>query len=274
MKIDINKYFRRGFLPLYCEGEGDAGNAGGDAGNEGGGGGGDAGGEAGPFDSFENKEVGDWAKGKGFKGIEEVTTSYKNLEAKIGTKIDPPSDDWGDEQWKGFGEKTRPKSKEAYLLTIPEGMEDKIDKELIESIKDNAFKMGVPAKFLIEPLNAFLQKQADNNKAVEAKANEFIEADNKQLKEDWGEKYDEKSEFSKRGWEAVGKNVGTEEKALQEFLKAIGYDTHPIMKKIGAYIGKLHADATPAGGGDPVVKGDPLNVDNDETIIDYSTVQN
>ena len=230
--------------------------------------------DAGPFDSFENKEVGDWAKGRGFKGLEEVTTSYKNLEAKIGTKIDPPSDDWGDKEWEGFGEKTRPKSKEAYLLTIPEGMEDHVDKELIESIKDDAFKRGVPAKFLVEPLNAFLQKQADNLKAVEAKAKEFIEADNKQLREDWKEDFDKNSEFSNRGWEAVGKKVGTEEKALAGFLKAIGYDTHPIMKKIGAYIGKLHADATPASGGDTVVEGDPLNVDNTETIVDYSKVQN
>ncbi len=252
-KFDLEDFTRQGFV--FAGGEGDGGD-GGDGGTDGGNGGGDA---TGPFDSFENKDIAKWATDKGIKSSEAGLTSYKELESKMGSKIDPPSTDWGDDQWKGFGDKTRPASKDLYDVKIPENLTGRVNTDLIEATKEAAFKDGMPAQWFNKHINGFLESQSNELKTVEAKANDLIAADNKTLREDpaWVDKFDENTELSKRGWESIATEMKVDKDEFAKFAKDIGYDTHPIWKKIGLYIGKLHGDATPGGGPNASNTADP-----------------
>lgn len=242
MYFDVTKFARRGLLPSFMEGE---------PGGEGEGGAGEGGGTAVAehwCDDMGSQETRDWVKAKGYKNPGEALDGHRNLETMVGSKIDPPTDDWGDEQWGKFNEQMAGKSINDYHFPVPEGGEQAFPEARINQIKELCIAKGIHPHQANEVMKDIIAFDVQALANVEAEAAKIVAADHETLKEDWKEQYDANDVLQKRGWEQAAKSVGVESDVLQAFMKETGFDTHPIMKKIGLAVQNLFKDATVVGG--------------------------
>lgn len=231
----------------FAEGDGDGGDGGGsDTG--GGGDGSDTSSETNYYDGVVNNETKTWVKEKGYKTVEDQISAHHELHRTIGAMVKPPTDESSDEDWAAFGKKVGAKDVSEYNVELPKGLEDYFNTKVIDAVKAKALEDGVPGRYVRRILANYFEAQVGEIKDLEIEAAKIAKEDKEALKKDWGEKYNENNEFQKRGWEAVARAVKIKATDFTAFMKETGFDTHPIMKKIGLYVGRLHADA-PAGGG-------------------------
>jgi len=231
--------------------EGDGGN--GDSGNDG------DGDDAPYYESFENEETRNWAKSKGYKSPEEQMAGHHELEKIMGTMIKPPTAESTDEDWAAIGKIIGPESVDAYKVEIPEGMEAYFNQPLINSIKEECFADGIPARYVNKIFERYIAGTKESIDALNAEAQKIIDADIAELKKDWKADYEKNDEYQRRGWDKVAEKAGIKKEDFAQFAKETGWDTHPIMKKIGMVIGRLYADAFPSGGPDDNEASDGLN---------------
>jgi hypothetical protein len=206
---------------------------------------GDGGGTGGAwFDSIPDAELKGFAQTKGWKDPASVVDGYRNLEKLIGApkervlKLPEKPDDpgWG-EVWGKLG---RPDKPEAYELPIPEGHGDP---EFAKGIAEVMHKHGVPkgaAHALAEFNNNYVKNLIETHQREQQQKSA---AELSQLKSEWGAKFNENAELSKRAAREFG--VSAEQaQALEGALGTAG------MLKLFNSIGSRLAEPKPfeAGG--------------------------
>jgi hypothetical protein len=208
---------------------------------------GDNGGTGGSwFDSIPDAELKGFAQTKGWKDPASVVDGYRNLERLIGApkervlKLPEKPDDpgWNDV----YTRLGRPEKPEAYELPVPDGHGDP---EFAKGIAEVMHKHGVPkgaAQALAQFNNDYVGKLVE---AHERQLAEKSAAELSQLKSEWGAKYDENAELSKRAAREFGVSED-QSKALEGALGTAG------MLKLFNSIGSKLAEpkAFDAGGGD------------------------
>jgi hypothetical protein len=208
---------------------------------------GDNGGTGGSwFDSIPDAELKGFAQTKGWKDPASVVDGYRNLERLIGApkervlKLPEKPDDpgWSDV----YARLGRPEKPEAYELPVPDGHGDP---EFAKGIAEVMHKHGVPkgaAQALAQFNNDYVGRLVE---AHERQLAEKSAAELSQLKSEWGAKYDENAELSKRAAREFGVSED-QAKALEGALGTAG------MLKLFNSIGSKLAEpkAFDAGGGD------------------------
>lgn len=208
---------------------------------------GDGGGTGGAwFDSIPDAELKGFAQTKGWKDPASVVDGYRNLEKLIGApkervlKLPEKPDDpgWG-EVWGKLG---RPEKPESYELPIPEGHGDP---EFAKGIAEVMHKHGVPkgaAHALAEFNNNYVKNLIETHQREQQQKSA---AELSQLKSEWGPKFDENAELSKR----AAREFGVSAEQAQALEGALG--TAGMLKLFNA-IGSRLAEPKPleAGGGD------------------------
>jgi hypothetical protein len=167
---------------------------------------GDNGGTGGSwFDSIPDAELKGFAQTKGWKDPASVVDGYRNLERLIGApkervlKLPEKPDDpgWNDV----YARLGRPEKPEAYELPVPDGHGDP---DFAKGIAEVMHKHGVPkgaAQALAQFNNDYVGKLVE---AHERQLAEKSAAELSQLKSEWGAKYDENAELSKRAAREFG----------------------------------------------------------------------
>jgi hypothetical protein len=223
------------------------------AGGGGGGGGGPAGGGApwyGQLPADAPKEFTEWLGAKGFKDPHSALTSAWNTEKLVGAPADqiirlPKADDKAG--WDGvWGRLGRPEKPEGYELPLPQGDDGAFAKTAAGWFHAN----GVPkaaAQAIAKQWNDHISKLVeDGRKADEQKANQALEA----LKGEWGNEFDKRSEFGRRGLKAYGEKAGLDANDLTALEQSIG--TAKMLKlfhQMGETTGEHGFGSGPGGGG-------------------------
>jgi hypothetical protein len=170
-----------GAAALLNGGEAGGGESGGATGGEGGGQ---------PWFAALPDEDRAWAQNKAYADLPTAIKSYRELEAQFlkGEKLVVPKEgdpqDVFDRFYQALG---RPEAAEKYEITAPEGHQ--LDESLVATVRDAAFKAGVPQTMLQPMVEAF------NNYALEQIQHEEaqrIDAKNKgvdQIKAEWGDNF-------------------------------------------------------------------------------------
>lgn len=171
------------------------------------------------FAGFQDQETRSWVEAKGYKDIEALAHSSRNLESLLGADragrtIVLPKDENDAEGMKAFRAKLGvPEDAKGYQLPTPDGM----DAKFAETAAAWFHKAGVPpaqARAVTEAWNAHfgeLVKQAEAQAAAESVKQ--LDA----VKAEWGQNFDANSEMARRFLKASGLNdeqVGQVESAL------------------------------------------------------------
>lgn len=208
---------------------------------------GDGGGTGGAwFDSIPDAELKGFAQTKGWKDPASVVDGYRNLERLIGApkervlKLPEKPDDpgWNDV----YARLGRPDKPEAYELPVPEGHGDP---EFAKGIAEVMHKHGVPkgaAQALAQFNNDYVSKLVESHQREQEQKSA---ADLSQLKTEWGAKFDENAELSKR----AAREFGVSEDQAKAIEGALG--TAGMLKLFNSIGSKLaEPKAFEAGGGD------------------------
>lgn len=157
---------------------------------------------------------------KGWQGPADAVKSHRELEKLFGADragrtitLPPEGDAVAEEQfWSKLG---RPATPADYKLPVPDGSDPHYAKAMAEAMH----KAGVPAKqaqAIAEANNAFLAA------ALEAQASQQTaarEAEDAQLRKDWGAEFDRRTDLARRAATKLGMSV----EAIDAMEKAAGY---------------------------------------------------
>lgn len=166
-----------------------------------------------------------------------------------------PSDTWGEDEWKAYGDKVRPKDKDAYLksskVEIPDELKSFIPAERVNAVVEKAYERGYPAKIVKDFVSDYIADQAVQIKALQDESARLKSDDQAALDKEWGPDKTKFEELAKRGMGFAAKAAGMEEKPFTELLEGYGMDTHPAFKKLFKFVGELSNDPKFVAGNPP-----------------------
>jgi hypothetical protein len=205
------------------------------------------------------------AKGWATKGLDDVVTSYRELESKLGKAIVPPGDDAKPEDLNAFYAKLgRPEKAEAYEFKLPEGLPENFpyDGKAAEKYKVWAHDAGLPPKQAQALHDMYVKDTAAQLQAHQEAYAKSVEAAHNELVKEWGDPksgtYERNQELANRAIRQLG---GTE---LLGELKAVGAFgpngevKSPKLAKALAKVGEsLYAEDTMFGG--PTAGANPFS---------------
>ncbi len=194
-----------------------------------------------------NDDLKGYVQNKGFKDPASALESYRNLEKLMGApkerllKLPEKAEDpaWS-EIWGKLG---RPEKPEEYNIPMPEGGGDK---EFAEWAKGTFHKLGISkaqAETLVKEWNGFSGNQS---KAAQDAATAKNVSDDKALKAEWGQAYEQHTNLAKR---AV-KEFGVDGETIDKLEKALGFAG--VMKhfhSVGSKLGEAAYVSGNSGGG-------------------------
>jgi hypothetical protein len=184
------------------------------------------------YSTISDADLKGYTEKKGWKSPQDAVTSYKNLEIKLGTAINLPSENATFEELNSFYAKLgRPETPDAYALPVPDGR----DADFASHMSKIMFDSGIPAK----SANALATAWNEYQTGLEAKHNEIqAQAELQQiesLKQEWGAKYQTNEIIAQNAAKAFGVQ-GEQIEALQ---KVMGFDgTMKFFSNLGAKIGE------------------------------------
>lgn len=224
--------------------------AGGNGGGAGGGGGAPWYGEI----PAERAELREWVANKAFADPITALESAYNLEKLVGAPPDqiiklPKPDDaaaW-DQVWNRLG---RPEKPEGYELPVPVGADGKpseADAKFSQFVAGVFHKAGLPkamAQAIAKQVNEYSAQQRQAYvQELETRANQELEA----LKAEWGQEYDKRAEWGRRGLKAYGEKAGLTGDDLNALENAIGTAK---MLKLFVALGETTGEHDFGGGGE------------------------
>ncbi len=164
--------------------------------------------------SEENKEV---VERCGWKDPNDVLASYRNLEKSASGKIKMPTPESSAEEIRAFYQKTGcPENPEGYEITdIPEGLPRNEDVE--KAMCEIAHEEGVSKQAFEHIMKGYYDKMQADLAAGRV-------AGEKQLREDFGDKYDENMKIAKRF-------CGTCSDEFMDLLVTTGLGNNPVFVK-------------------------------------------
>lgn len=179
-----------------------------------------------------NDDFKGYVQTKGFKDPGQVLDSYRNLEKLMGApkerllKLPEKADDpaWNEI----YGKLGRPEKADEYKV-------DGWDDESAKWAKDNFHKLGL-SRTQAEKLVASWNERTEAQKQASLDAHQAkIAADDKQLKTEWGQAYDQNTQLARRAVKEFGMDAATIDK-LESVLGFAGVMKH--MYTIGAKLGE------------------------------------
>lgn len=212
-----------------------------------GGGGGGGGGEPWYAAGVKNPDVKTWLDGKKYADLETLASSAFSSERligadKAGRTVLLPKDDNDAEGIKALRAKLGvPETAEGYKLPLPQGD----DGVFAKTAATWFHKHGIPAKAaegIAAEWNTFIESQVKaGDEADKGEQAQAIAA----LQQEWGTEFAAKSETSRRGLRAIGKEAGLDDKDLVALESTLGTSK---MLKMFQQIGGLTKEGGFAGG--------------------------
>lgn len=164
-----------------------------------------------------------------FQNIGDLARSYSNLEKKMGSYVNIPSEESGEEELNAFYQKLgKPESADGYS----------IKDEKAGPFKELAFKTNLTDKQATVMFEGLAQIGKDAAKAMNDDLAKMAQESEKALKEEWGNDYNKNLEFLKRGIAAYGG------KSLGQKLTASGLIYDADIVKMFASLGKMNSEST------------------------------
>lgn len=205
------------------------------------------------FNDFKNEDVKSYVSQKGFKTVEDLATSFHNLEKMKGVPEDRllklPEKMDGPEVRAIFERLGAPKEAKGYEL--PRDQKD-VDPKFTDFAEGMFHKAGVTKNQALElqkEYNEYAQKQMLDQ--VTARNNSIIQADEK-LKGEWGAAYDGNINIVKQGVKVLGLDGNT----LDLMEAAQGREAlYKTLHKIGVSVGEApFVDGSGAAAAEPTAE--------------------
>ena len=192
--------------------------------------------------SAENQN---YVQAKGFQDVENVLTSYRNLEKLIGQKeniLQLPKDKTDQKAWADLYSKLgRPEKADAYEVNVPEGGDPNVA-AFSKEIFHEANLTVEQAKILSEKWTAKMSEMAQTeqqNKEIEH--NKQFE----KLKREWGDAYNQNLGLAK----SAAKKLGIDGATVDALETAMGFaKTMEFFHQVGARTGEADFVASEGGG--------------------------
>lgn len=195
----------------------------------------------------KDAEFANYVKGKNYPTPRDALYGHYSAERmvgldKAGRTVVLPKDDKDVEGIKAFNTKIGvPETPEGYKLAVPQGEDGAFAKSVAEAFHKN----GVPAKAaegIATWWNEFMTNEVKRGQAAdEAKSVQQLEA----LRAEWGQGFDTKAEFGRRGLAAVAKEAGLDDADMRKLETTLG--TAKMLKMFNK-IGEAGGEAGFAGG--------------------------
>lgn len=165
---------------------------------------------------------------KGWKSVDEMAESYRNLEKLVGRRqegtLTMPAPDASPEDvakfWQQLG---APEDKSGYKFEVPENITG-MDKDLIDWFADVAHQNHLPTEAANNVHKAYAQKIAEINTAQMQARDQKIASWNEQLEQTYGNAYDEKIGMARR---AIGALAGEHAEEMTAYLERTGLGSYP-----------------------------------------------
>lgn len=158
------------------------------------------------YESIADETLRGYVESKGFKGVEDVISSYKQAETLLGDKVNAaviPGADATPEQWEEFYNKLgRPSSANDYKLELPEGDDGAFSKTAAEWMHKAGLNQQ-QAQGLNKYWNEFVVNQ---QAAIEQQRQIQHQNELQSLKQEWAQNYDKNVELARRAARSLGVN--------------------------------------------------------------------
>lgn len=182
----------------------------------------------------------DLAKGyvqnKGWKGPEDLVTSYQNLEKNFGVpesqllklpKEDAGAEDWG-KVWNKLG---RPEKPDGYGIKSKDGAANEFQKWASEAFHEAGLTTK-QAQAVVAKWDGYIEAQEKAQHAVQAQK---VEQEVASLRTEWGPAYDQ----SVKDAQKAAQTFGVKPEVVDALEKSMGYsETMKFFQKIGAKLGE------------------------------------
>lgn len=187
------------------------------------------------YEKFEGEDLG-YIQSKGWNqddGINKMFESYKNLEKLKGAPADkliklPDGEDGWDEVYQRLG---KPETKDGYQFEPSEEM--KLDGERMDWFKDAAYDLNLTKQQHENLVKGAYEYESKVLQQREEAAELERVAKLSELKDTWGNKYDERTELAKRAYRSFVDDEG----ALDKLEDAVGnVEVIKMFAKIGESI--------------------------------------
>lgn len=198
-------------------------------------------------EDLRSEKVFESIKGKDWSEAGPVLAkNYLNAQKLVGAdKLVIPGKDASPEQIADFRKKLGvPEKPEEYGIRLPEGLtEDKLDKARVDAWRKHLHEQGIPKAAAEALIGQYL---ADEFSTVQARAKaqeEQAKAWQMQLKEKFGQKYDENINLARFALEQFS------DPSLVQWLEESGAGNNPAVVEFFAKVGQALSDDAPRNGG-------------------------
>jgi hypothetical protein len=161
-------------------------------------------GQASAWNAGFDEDTNAYVDNKGWGGVEDVLSSYKNLEKFQGgakNLIEMPGVDASDDDRSSFFNKLgRPETADQYSSELPEGG----DSDFFNWFRDTAHAQGMTDSQASGLLTAYEEMNASRMEAYETGQREASEKAIGDLQKEWGQGYDAQMDMGKRAVAALG----------------------------------------------------------------------
>lgn len=198
------------------------------------------------FESIKGKDVNE--------ALPVLAKNYVNAQKLVGAdRISIPGKNATPEQIAEYHKKLGvPDKPDAYEHKLPEGLKpEQLDTALLTTWKERLHKAGIPKTAAEQIINQYLEDNAGQINAQETARIESDKQNDLSVREKWGDKYDENSNFARHALE----QLGTPE--LAQFFDQSGLGNHPELVEFFAKAGRAIAEDTARGAGDGTGDGAP-----------------
>lgn len=177
----------------------------------------------------------------GYEAHKLTTRKTDDIRAEVEKSL-TPAEDWDDERWKTFGQKTRTPNPEAYKVQVPDELKAFMPQEAMDAELKAAAEAGIPARWAVQFAQRRMEAARAELKAMADETARIKSEDAAALEKEWGPDKAKNAELATRGQTFAAQWAGMEAEPFGKLLAAYGIDTHPAFKKLFKFIGELSGD--------------------------------
>ena len=171
---------------------------------------------------------------KGFKSVEDIASSYTELEKKLGSgEYEIPGEDDLEGRNKLYDRLGRPESPDNYEVRVSEGSPE-MDANLVDTFKIKAHSLGLTNAQFNELIQFQLDAVGESSASMAEEHNASIAKAEQALKSEWKEEYEKEVALAQKAVDTLG---------VADVLESKGLLSDPDMIKLFNNIGKAMGDA-------------------------------